>query len=412
MGAVFVNEDVTERNRAEEETKHQAARAETLARIAARLNKQLDLDAVIHAVCQEAVDTFKVSQAIISLYDKKRDLLDYAGGVNIPPKYAAKIESVSRAQFEEFVRTMGPILVVPDVQARPNVPSAEFTLELNVRTVVSADMRRDQELIGVLVLGVNDRVREFDPDELSLLKAISDQAAIAVANALLLKEANQQREQLRALSTRLVQVQESERRALTTELHDRVGQNLTGLSILLQNIKVLLSGETAKILAAEFDEAQTLVQDTTRHIRDIMAELYLPELEDHGLAAALETYAERASSRGNLDLIVDLPKTSLSLSSDVRVALFRAAQEAISNVLKHADATQLEISLERENGKVRLSVEDNGQGFEPSAASQKEMPSWGLKIMRERIESIGGTVEIESKPGKGTRVTFEIERSS
>jgi hypothetical protein len=124
VGAVFVNEDVTERKRAEEETKHQAARAETLARIAARLNKQLDLEAVIHAVCQEAVDTFKVSQAVISLYDQKRDLLDYAGGVNIPPQYGAKIESVSRAQFEEFVRTMGPLLVVPDIQALPNVPSA------------------------------------------------------------------------------------------------------------------------------------------------------------------------------------------------------------------------------------------------------------------------------------------------
>src|SRR5215212_860911 len=406
------NVDITKRKRAEEETKRQAARAETLARIAARLNKQLDLEAVIHAVCQEAVDTFKVSQAIISLYDKKRDLLDYAGGVNIPPKYAAKIESFSRAQFEESVRTIGPILVVPDVQARPNVPSAEFTFELNVRTVVSADMRRDQELIGVLVLGVNDQVREFDKDELSLLKAISDQAAIAIANALLLKRANEQHEQLRALSTRLVQVQETERRALTTELHDRVGQNLTGLSILRVNIKALLSDEAAKILAAEFDDAQILVQDTTRHIRDIMAELYLPELEDHGLAAALEIYAERAASRGNLDLIVDLPDTPLLLSSDIRVALFRAAQEAISNVLKHADATQLEISLERENGRVRLSIEDNGQGFEPSATSQKETPSWGLKIMRERIESIGGTVELQSEPGKGTRVTFEIERFS
>jgi signal transduction histidine kinase len=303
-------------------------------------------------------------------------------------------------------------LVIPDVQARPNVPSPEFTFELNVRTVVSADMRRDQELIGVLVLGVNDQVREFDPDELSLLKAISDQAAIAIANALLLKRANEQHDQLRALSTRLVQVQETERRALTTELHDRVGQNLTGLSILLQNIKALLSEETAKSLAAEFGDAQILVQDTTRHIRDIMAELYLPELEDHGLAAALEIYAERATSRANLDLIVDLPDTPLLLPSDVRVALFRAAQEAISNVLKHADATQLEVSLERENGRVRLSVADNGQGFEPGATSQKETPSWGLKIMRERIESIGGTVEIESEPGEGTRVIFEIERFS
>jgi signal transduction histidine kinase len=208
-------------------------------------------------------------------------------------------------------------------------------------------------------------------------------------------------------------MQESERRSLTTELHDRVGQNLTALSINLQNMKALLSRKSAKVLTPKFDDAQALVEDITRQIRDIMAELYLPELEDYGLAAALETYAERAASHGNLELIADLPDLdSPPLTSDVRIALFRSAQEAISNVLKHANATQLEISLQGENGSVRLRVEDDGRGFDPNAASQKETPSWGLRIMRERIESIGGNVQIESKPGQGTRVTFEVERQS
>ena len=584
--------DIHDRKQAEEEIKRQAARAETLARIAARLNKQLDLEAVIHAVCEEAVNTFKVSQATMSLYDKKRDLLLYAGGINIPPEYAAKMEPISRAQFDEFVRTMGSVVVVPDIQALPHVPNAEFSAQFDVRTVVTADMRRDQQLIGVLVLGVNGQVREFDKDELTLLKAMSDQAAQAIANARLFQTVSEHaarmealveisrtfakagldyqsilntvarrtaeiigdacvitlfsdnaqrsfpvafhhpdpkafsmmqealmhtwqggtdtqryqtllagdsiyipfvnpqefraslepefwtffeaigissvlivplktdghvigtlgvtrdrqgnpytpddqvllqniadratmsiqnarlfeqvqgaREQLEALSRRILEVQEVERRALTTELHDRVGQNLTGLSINLQNMKVLLSQEEAQKLASKFEDVQALVEDTTRQIRDIMAELYLPELEDYGLAAALETYAERAASRGNLELIADLPDLAPPLlPMDVRIAVFRAAQEAITNVLKHADATQLEISLQGENGKVRLRVEDNGQGFEPESASQKEAPSWGLQIMRGRMEAIGGHVQIESEPGQGTRVTFEIER--
>jgi two-component system NarL family sensor kinase len=136
-------------------------------------------------------------------------------------------------------------------------------------------------------------------------------------------------------------------------------------------------------------------------------------LEDYGLAAALETYAERAASSGNLELITDLPDLDPPrLPSAVRATLFRAAQEAISNVLKHADATRLEVSLEGQNGRVRLKIEDNGQGFDPDPASQKERQTWGLQIMRERIESIGGTVQIESQPGQGTRVIFEIERPS
>ena len=405
------NVDITERKSAEEEMHRQAARAETLARIAARLNKQLDLDAVIHAVCEEAVDTFKVSQATMSLYDKKRDLLIYAGGVNIPPKHAATMEPITRSQFDEFLRSMGPIMVVPDIQSVPEVPNARFSSALDVRTVVTAVMLRDLELVGALVVGVNGRVREFDKDELTLLKAISHQAAQAIANAQLLKTANEQHEQLRSLSAKLVEVEEAERRTLTSELHDRVGQNLTGLSINLQNMKAMLSGEAPITLAAKFDDAQALVQDTARQIRDIMAELHPPELEDYGLAAALETYAERAASRGNLELIADLPDLpGPSLPAVVQIALFRAAQEAISNGLKHAEATQLEVSLEQRDGRIRLRIEDDGRGFEPEADSQKEARTWGLKIMRERIESIGGNVQIESKPGEGTRVTFEFER--
>src|SRR6185436_1990450 len=166
------------------------------------------------------------------------------------------MEPITRSRFDDFLRTMGSIMVVPDIQSLPDVPNAEFSSRLDVRTVVTAAMFRDQELVGALVLGVNGHVREFDKDELTLLKAISDQAAQAIANALLLKAANEQHEQLRALSTKLVEVQETERRALTTELHDRIGQNLTALSINLQNMKALLSDEMAKTPAAKFDDAQ------------------------------------------------------------------------------------------------------------------------------------------------------------
>lgn len=406
-----VSTNIDDRKRAEVEMNRQAARAETLVRIAARLNKQLDLDAVIHAVCEEAINTFKVSQATMSLYDKKRDLLVYAGGLNIPPEYAAIMEPITRSRFDDFLQTMGPIMVIPDIQSMPDVPNIQFSSRLDVRTVVTTAMLRDQELIGVLVVGVNGHVREFDNDDLTLLKAISDQAAQAIANALLLKAANEQHEQLRALSTKLVEAQETERRALTSELHDRVGQNLTGLSINLQNMKAMLAGEMAQTLIPKFDDAQELVQDTTRHIRDIMAELYIPELQDYGLAVALETYAERAASRANLELIADLPDlTPPPLPSDVRIALFRAAQEAIGNVLKHADATQLEVHLQERHGMIILTVEDNGGGFEPNTISQREAQTWGLKIVRERIESIGGTVHIESILGQGTRVVFEIRK--
>ena len=282
---------------------------------------------------------------------------------------------------------------------------------VGVSSVLSVPLKAHGHVIGALSTSRDRQGASYTPEDLLLLQNIADRAAISIQNARLFEQVEDAREQLEALSRRLLEVQESERRALTTELHDRVGQNLTGLSINLQNMKASLSKGTVQALATKFDDAQALLEETTRQIRDIMAELYLPELEDYGLAAALEIYAERAASRGNLELIADLPDLSPPLlPANIRIALFRAAQEAISNVLKHAHATWLEIRLQGEDGRVRLMVEDNGQGFDPNAASQKEAPSWGLKIMRERIESIGGKLYIESGPGAGTQTIFEIER--
>jgi signal transduction histidine kinase len=294
-------------------------------------------------------------------------------------------------------------VIVPEIRKRFGVKSGIDTPVLNA----------EGNILGFFEVNNKTNGGGYNKHDVELLMAVSRIASVALQNASSYQNLRRAEESIKSLSRRLMNMQESERRSLTTELHDRVGQNLTALSINLQNMKALLSRKSAKVLTPKFDDAQALVEDITRQIRDIMAELYLPELEDYGLAAALETYAERAASHGNLELIADLPDLdSPPLTSDVRIALFRSAQEAISNVLKHANATQLEISLQGENGRVRLRVEDDGRGFDPNAASQKETPSWGLRIMRERIESIGGNVQIESKPGQGTRVTFEVERQS
>ena len=328
VGAVIVNEDVTERVRAEEETKHQAGRAETLARIAARLNRQLDLDTVIRAVCQEVVDTFKASQATMTLYDKESDLLVYTGGVNIPPEYAATIEPTARTKFDEFLRAMGPIMVVPDIQSVPGVPNAEFNSHLDVRTVVTAAMLRDEELIGVVALGVNGHIREFTKDELTLLKAISDQAAQALANAKLLKAANEQHEQLRALSTRLVETQETERRAIARELHDDVGQTLTGLMMQLGMVKSMLP-KSAKSMHNTLEKSEALIQEILEHTRSIITGLRPQVLDDLGLVPALQRLGDDFQENTGVMVEMNLARLPKRLPTRLEVALFRIVQEAI-----------------------------------------------------------------------------------
>src|SRR6266540_704339 len=404
--------DITERKQAEFTIR-------SLLQISEKLTATLDIDVLLDSLVIEAIKLIDAEIGWSGLRTEEGMVCHTHIGRDlqvIPFKYL----------WPPGVGLPGWVLVhkVPYVMNDPQSDKliiSEIRERFGVKAAIDTPILDPQgEVIGFFEVNNKKNGARFSESDMEKLVAVSRIASIALQNAM--SYANLEREekalresqlQSQQLSRQLLQVQESERRALTTELHDRVGQNLTGLSIILQNMKALLSEETAQTLAGKFDDAQTLLEDITRQIRDIMAELHLPELEEYGLAAALEIYAERAASRGNLELTADLPDlTPPRLPSNVRIALFRSAQEAIINVLRHADATQLAVSLHRENGRVRLRVEDDGRGFDPNVASQNEAPSWGLKIMRERIESIGGKVQIESEPGHGTRVTFEIERHS
>ena len=217
--------------------------------------------------------------------------------------------------------------------------------------------------------------------------------------------------QLRALAARLTEVAESEREALARELHDRVGQNLTALNINLNVVRNQLSPEARDETAARLDEAISLVEETTKHIRDVTAELRPEVLAEYGLAPTLHWYAERFSKRTGLPVVVRGKEAAPRLPQAVETAVFRIIGEATTNVAKHAEASQLTITLEEDDATFRLTVADDGEGFDLSALSRSgEQPGWGLIIMKERAESLGGQVHIRSEPGKGTQVVLELDR--
>ena len=416
-----VGRDISERRRIEQEERQHAARRDALAEISQALaNVGLDAQAVFDVIARYTADHIGDSCTIrlLSSDGQWLNLVAFHHPVEeteelLKPTYFAPMPT-TQEWFHQVLKTGKSILlpVITEKQINSLLPSEFRSIAGWIYSGLIVPLRTEGQVIGTIALTrVDPSGAAYTHNDQVLLQELADRAGLTIHNVRLFEQVAGARERLEALSHRLLEVQEAERRALTSELHDRVGQNLTGLSINLQNMKALLSNETAQALATRFDDAQALVQDTTRQIRDIMAELHLPELEDYGLAAALETYAERAASRAHLELIADLPDLPTRLPSDVRIALFRATQEAISNVLKHAKATRLEVGLEQQNGRVRLWVGDNGQGFESGAGSQKTAQTWGLNIMRERIEAIGGDVQIKSKPGQGTRVTFEVGRS-
>jgi PAS domain S-box-containing protein len=224
----------------------------------------------------------------------------------------------------------------------------------------------------------------------------------------LVEDLRQSEDTVRSLSLRLVEAEEKERKRLAQELHDRVGQNLTALSIGLNVMRSLLLQQQVQPAMKWLDDAGELVGQTAGLIRGIMAELRPPVLDDYGLLTTLREYARRFMERTQIDVQVIGHEPAPPLSTAVAMTLLRITQEALNNVAKHAQARQVAVELQERAGRVYLVIQDNGVGFDVAAPVRET--SWGLSIMSERATTIGARLRIESQPGQGTRLTVEISR--
>lgn len=223
-----------------------------------------------------------------------------------------------------------------------------------------------------------------------------------------------QRRQLRTLARRLAEAQELERKELALELHDRVGQRLAALDLNLNLINGLLTQDLPAVdqIQTLIDTSLDLLAQTGQRVRNLMADLRPPVLDDYGVMAALDWYGNKFMASTGTNVIVKGMEPDPRLDPPVELVLFRIAQEALTNVLKHAQAKNVTIQLDPEaEGRVRLVVADDGAGFIlASRAGPPDRQSLGLVGMMERAQSVGAQCRIESNPGQGTRVIVEVSR--
>ena len=208
-------------------------------------------------------------------------------------------------------------------------------------------------------------------------------------------------ERLRALSRRLFEVQEEERRRLARDLHDDVGQALTALKIQLESL-ARSGGELAA--RSRVDEIVDTVQHTLERVRQLSLSLRPPQLDDLGLAAALRSHLDRQARVAGLQAHFEMADAPQEVPPDTETACFRVAQEAINNVLRHARARNLWVRLFTAGGKLAISVRDDGRGFDIESVRERSAGggSLGLLGMEERMALAGGSFELRSAPGQGT----------
>ena len=211
---------------------------------------------------------------------------------------------------------------------------------------------------------------------------------------------------LHGLTRRLVQAEEVERRRLARELHDRVGQSLSALNI---NLDIISrdSGALSPALRQRLEDSLGLVDGTLQSIEGVMADLRPPLLDEYGLAAALGWHSEEWTRRTGVQVTVTdrTPDAAKGARPEAAVALFRIAQEALNNVLKHAQAKSVRIDVSATDEELVLDVHDDGRGFDPRAARRGR---WGMTTMRERAEAAGGQLHVDATPGQGTRIHARV----
>ena len=208
--------------------------------------------------------------------------------------------------------------------------------------------------------------------------------------------------ELEGLSARLVQAQEEERRSISRELHDEVGQSLGALLVELGQLSKLVP-PADRVTLAQVTHIKSIAESAVKSIRDIALLLRPPMLDDLGLVPALEWQAREISRRSDMEVEVHSQSVSEDLGDEIKVTIYRLVQEALSNAATHASAKNAGVTVVQGPDKITVEVSDDGDGFDPGRKR-----GMGILGMEERVRRLGGALAIQSAPGKGATITAEL----
>jgi len=242
---------------------------------------------------------------------------------------------------------------------------------------------------------------------------VFDEMAIALQNLLeaekqTSEKARQSREQLRQLANHLQNIREEERTRIARELHDQFGQTLSVLKMDLAWLTKHLT-HPDRSMQARLDSMGTVIDSTLQVLHRVCTELRPVILDDFGLAAAIQWQTEDFQNRTGIACKLNLESEADKLNQEESTAMFRIFQETLTNVLRHAAATEIRVRLWEEDGQVKLEIADNGKGITDMEINRTT--SLGLIGMQERVYGLNGTIQFSGTPGKGTRVSVAVPAS-
>ncbi len=408
LGMVLVFRDITEQRASLLEIQRQAERAETLLQVASQVNTEIELETVLRKICEAAARILKSAGAAILLKDARREvfrIVAVTGDARLVENYrGAQFESPVLA-FQSLKNPARPAEIVMEAESYPNPQCVDLFAQLNIRTIAVIPLLRHRNIIGILTTFFPGRLDLLPEDERKLIRGLADQAGIAIANASSFEQVRTSRERQQFLARKLVQVQEDERRSLSRELHDEVGQMLTGLQFTIKSLMSHFDEEQRNKL----DQAQIIVSDIISQIRELSINLRPSMLDDLGILPTLEWFLERFEAKTGIQVDFQHQNLDQRFYTELETAAFRIVQEALTNVARYAETESVDVRILVLDPVMQIEIRDQGRGFDTAGIAKYQ--SLGLEGMRERAYAIGGLLEIQSEPGKGTQIQASLPLS-
>lgn len=376
--------------------------------VATTVNQSLDLEQLLGQTLDELLRLTEIDVGAVFLYTEtlgSLELLAHQGLSEEAAHLAARLGMLDGSCGG--VMETGQIIVVPDLSRYRGRRAASLQRE-KLHTLVHIPLVAKGCKLGSICVGTRNR-REFDEEDQELLTALGNQMAVAVENARLYAEV-QHKEQLRGeLLNKVINAQEDERKRIARELHDETSQTLAALLY-----KVEETMELDRNDQAEVDVKLTRMHNLVTHTLDGVHKLIFalrPTMLDHlGLVPAIRWFAQSRLEPTGIQVTITETTTGHRLPAEVETALFRVVQEAINNIARHSGARNVKILFHLEAETTTINVEDDGLGFDmvEVTLSPNTRRGLGLLGMQERIELLGGSMEISTAPGYGTSLCMHI----
>jgi signal transduction histidine kinase len=394
-------QDITEQKRTEEALRRQAEELEALQNTVLDITSRHELPALLETIVQRAAGLLGAPGGGLYLCEPGQKEVRCVVSYNNRQDYTGLVLSYGEGAAGVVAETGEPLIV--DVYRTWSERAAGHEEDQPFSTGLTAPMIWEGEVTGVIHVLHDKDALGFTRSDLELLTLFANHAAIAVENARLYDRLRSGHERLQALSQRIVEAQEVERRRIARELHDEIGQALTAVRLDLQAARSLLKHSEHE---AQLTHTVSVVERTLEQIRNLSLDLRPSLLDDLGLVPALRWYVDRQAQQVELSAHFRADSLEDRLAPELETTCFRIVQEALTNVTRHAQAKRAYVELLKRNAAIEIRIRDDGVGFDVQGALDDagRGESLGLLSIKERASVVGGEVQIDSCAEVGTEI--------